>query len=244
MMKKLSLLLLLSALIFSGCSDDDNKNEVIIGFNGQLTTPESEFTTTEGTPVDDYYQKVIFRDAQNLLAFDHYFAAWGFGGGFTYTNKTDVATAEYTNNSAITGRGMTGSVYLTANTSDFTPAVVTLLKPEQYAFKGVWVTNSTYAYRTMRDGNDYARKFEAGDWFKLTAIGYDVANRSIGQAEYDLTRSTSGGLHIAATWQWFDLSPIASAASIRFELTSSDTGDYGMNTPSYFCMDAITLTEK
>ena len=42
-MKKLSLFLLVSVFAFCGCSDDDEKMEVVISFENQLTEAESEF---------------------------------------------------------------------------------------------------------------------------------------------------------------------------------------------------------
>ena len=53
------------------------------------------------------------------------------------------------------------------------------------------------------------------------------------------------------TWEWFDWSYIEDAAYIQFELSSTDNSEYenegvlvsSMNTPSYFCLDGITLIE-
>ena len=47
-MKKLSLFLLVSVFAFCGCSDDDEKMEVVISFENQLTEAESEFKTDLG----------------------------------------------------------------------------------------------------------------------------------------------------------------------------------------------------
>ena len=53
-----------------------------------------------------------------------------------------------------------------------------------------------------------------------------------------------GKTEVLNTWKWFDWTSIANAAYINFELSSTDIGEYGMNTPAYFCMDAITMIEK
>lgn len=42
-----------------------------------------------------------------------------------------------------------------------------------YSIESIMVTNSTYAYFDMKNGNaPYSKKFVAGDWFKLTIKGY------------------------------------------------------------------------
>jgi hypothetical protein len=37
------------------------------------------------------------------------------------------------------------------------------------------------------------------------------------------------------------LSPLGSVAEIVFDMQSSDSGMYGMNTPSYFCFDNLAI---
>lgn len=230
------------------CSDDNGpavveKQDAVVSFEDKLSAGNTYYLATEGEQYNDYYMVASFQDDKNLVGFTHYFASWGFGGGFTYSNLTDITTPGYNNLSAITGKGTDGSVYLTAGTSN--AATITNLNPSAYQFKGAYVTNATYAYLAIHDGNDgntpaYAKKFDANDWFKLTATGYAASGTEIGSVTFDLATGTA----IVNTWEWFDWTPIASAAYITFTMTSSDTGDWGMNTPAYFCMDGITLTEK
>ena len=255
-MKKLSLLLLLSVFVFCGCSDDDDdvRNEIVINFDNQLPQSESELKTEEGvkeTPTD-YYYKWNFKDPNNLVEFTHYYSEMGFGGGFTYTNKTDITTPGFNNISAITAKGKNGKVYFTSNSNSFTPAQVTNLNPDKYEFKGAWITNTTYAYLAIKEGNDGStpsrvKQFSNGDWFKITAVGYQTHGTEIGRVDFYLADYRDGKTKIVNTWEWFDWSYIEDAAYIQFELNSTDNSEYEgvsyMNTPSYFCLDAITLIE-
>lgn len=246
-MKKISLLFLLAVTFaFAGCNNDDDKNDYVVGFENRLTELESEFKTTEGTPVGEWgYYKSQFTDTYASLSFSHYYAELGFGGGFTYTNKTDVTTAGFSNISAITGKGKFGKVYLTGSIGN--PATITNMNPEQYAFKGTWITNTTYAYLAIKDGNDGfngLNKFKNGDWFKLTAVGYSLDNQKIGSVDFYLADFRDGKTKIVNEWEWFDLGTLSTASYITFEMSSTDNGDYGMNTPTYFCLDGITLIEN
>lgn len=267
-MKKLSLFLLVSVFALCGCGDDDDNNpngnkgenggngddpqtEVVVSFENQLTEPESAFTTTLGEP-DGSYIKYQINDPQNLIQLSHYYSTqWGFGGGFTYTNKTDVTTPGYGNLSAITAKGKNGKVYLTSNTSEYSPAQITNLNTSKYEFKGTWVTNTTYAYLAIKDGNDggdparVKGPFTDGDWFKLTAIGYKEDGSKIGSLDFYLADFRDGKKEIVNTWKWFDWSSIKDADYITFEVSSTDNDpSYGINTPTYFCLDGITLIEK
>ena len=50
------------------------------------------------------------------------------------------------------------------------------------------------------------------------------------------------GTDLLDTWEWVDLTSLGVVYGLEFELTSSDTGAYGMNTPAYFAMDDLEST--
>ncbi|KAA6349347.1 hypothetical protein EZS27_003258 [termite gut metagenome] len=242
-MKKLHLLLVLvSLLIFCGCQKDDEKETIVITFEGMLNDEKHEFITSNGAKADDYYYQADFKEPLNILQFDHYYAPWGFGGGFTYVNYSNKVDLESSNLSAITGKGKSGSIYLTSNTGN--PTRITNLKSDKYKFTGAWVTNSTFAYLVVKEGNAFARKFDTGDYFILTAKGYDHLKALIGKVEFYLADFRNGKSDVVNTWNWVNLTPLASAEYIEFEMSSTDNSGEYMNTPSYFCMDDVILIEN
>ena len=92
----------------------------------------------------------------------------------------------------------------------------------------------------MLYGDSFAHKFEQGDWFKLTITGYDASKAVTGTVETYLAdlRSENEAEHfILNEWQWVDLSPLGTVQSVQFVLSSSDVGQWGMNTPGYVCVD-------
>lgn len=234
------------------CSNDDEptvpaKQEVAVSFEDKLTEPNTSFAPTEGEDYGDWgYKLTSFTDSKSLVECNSYFSNWGFGGGFTYTNTTDVTTPGYSNLSAITGKGKDGSVYLTVALSN--PTKLTNLQAATYQFKGAYITNTTYAYLAVKDGNDgsgYVKgPFEDGDYFTVTAIGHAVSGEEVGRSTFYLADYRDGKSSVVNTWEWFDWTPLANAAYVTFEMESTDTGDYGMNTPNYFCLDGITLVEN
>lgn len=89
-------------------------------------------------------------------------------------NITDNQTAN--SPAPITGKAKIGSVYIGVDSTDGeygTPAILTILDTN-YKLKGTWIANSTWAYMGMIQGDGYARAFKAGDWYKVTATGYDT----------------------------------------------------------------------
>ena len=112
---------------------------------------------------------------------------------------------------------------------------------------GCYVCNSPYSYYVMKNGNDYAAKFEQGSWFKLVAHGLDENRDEIGTVEYylaDYRSENSDEWKLNDSWEWVDLSSLGKVSSIYFTMESSDTGEWGMNTPGYFCLDKLTVSTE
>lgn len=245
-MKKLSLsfFLFLSVFVFFACSDDNDNSTIKLNFESRLTTSNSEFIS-ESTLLNGSYYSDSFQDEDSLVIFKHYYSGTSsnyYFAGFTYMNKTDNKTSS--SPASITGSAKSGKVYLAAFTSSYTPAEFIIKNPTLYSIQGIWVTNSTYAYNSMTVGDSYATKFSKGSWYKLTATGYDKNNAEVGTSEVYLANYSSDNDKPVNKWIWFDLSDLSEAVRFQFDLSSTDNGNYGMNTAAYFCMDDVTLTLK
>jgi len=181
--------------------------------------------------------------------------------GFIYSNMSDAETPGYSNQySAITAGGMDamengGTNYSVAcvpvdwmsGTFDmlFTEAV---LNSASYP-GGFYVTNSTYAFLSMKTGDQFAKKFggEDGndpDYFKLLVWGEKENGTETDTVEFflaDFRFEDNTRDYFVTNWQWVDLTGLGKVKKLRFSLESSDMGDWGMNNPAYFCMDNLTL---
>lgn len=181
-----------------------------------------------------------------------YDTSWGglWSYGFAYSNMTDSVTSGYGNQyAAKTAIGHGGSAnYAVAycyNPVTFANTVTVHLTDTAigHPVKGAYITNSTYAFNSMRDGDWAARAFRNGDWFMLTARAYFngvLGTDSVGIYLANFLHPDTADNYILNTWEWFDLSPLGKADSIEFTLRSTDNGAFGMNTPAYFCMDDFT----
>ncbi|MFI5196449.1 MAG: DUF4465 domain-containing protein [Chitinophagales bacterium] len=181
-----------------------------------------------------------------------------WASGFSYSNWTDSVTSGYTNQySAKTAIGYGGSanyaVAWCSNPVTFANTINLKLNGTAigHMVSGFYVTNNTYAYNSMRDGDFAAKKFGGAsgndpDWFLLTMKGYsggvltaDSVNFYL--ADYRFVHNDSD--YIVKTWEWVNLTSLGHVDSLQFLLSSSDNGSFGMNTPAYFCMDNFTTNE-
>ena len=48
--------------------------------------------------------------------------------------------------------------------------------------------------------------------------------------------------YIVKDWTFVDLSSLGAVTKLQFALSSSDTGQFGMNTPAYMAMDSMSIS--
>lgn len=179
----------------------------------------------------------------------HDMDGWVSWDGFSVSNLHDKVTPGYENQySVYADGGANGSanfavcyystIWGPENTSFFS-----LASGKEGNELTLMINNNTYAALSMKEGDAYAKKFEAGDWFKVTATGYKEDGTQTGTADIYLADFRDGKTYICAEWTKVDLSALGTFNKVAFTISSSDVGDYGMNTPAYFCIDNVEFSE-
>jgi hypothetical protein len=187
---------------------------------------------------------------------NYYNTAWGSWSGFAYSNHTDNTTPGFGNQySSYPGEGFFGS----SNYAVFYSGGTVMFNQNQQSVElaGVYVTNSTYTALDMRDGSPFSKQFgspngpdgnpdgtNGEDWFLLTIYGLDENGDTTGNVEYylaDYRFPDNNDDYIVDTWKWVDLTSLGAVYGLTFGLTSSDIGQWGMNTPAYFTLDNIEI---
>ena len=230
---------------------------------GLTTKMAAQTTVTFDTftlAADTFYQDAAGTDFSSggaTFRYDYSFGYWS--GGTAYTNKKDtIFTAQavppyYANlYSCITGTALSGSNYATMQSG----AVVTFSANTGLA--GFYITNTTYAWKAIKSGNMFSRRFgdttgtgsgtsipqgEYPDWFKVIVRGYRSGAMITDSVEYYLADYRPTGTindYAIKNWQFVNCSSLGQVDSVMFELKSSDTGNFGMNTPAYFSIDDFT----
>lgn len=113
---------------------------------------------------------------------------------------------------------------------------------ESVTLKSLMINNSTYVFWALKEGHDgfgAVKKFEADDYFYVAVAGYDSTGAQTGKVEIPLAEFRNSQTYICSSWTKVSLKSLGKVKSLVFTFTSSDTGDYGMNTPAYVCIDNI-----
>ncbi|MFN6037056.1 MAG: DUF4465 domain-containing protein [Bacteroidota bacterium] len=177
--------------------------------------------------------------------YDNTFSYWA--SGFAASNMKDSVTSGYTNlYSAKTSVGYNNSPNYVVGQNN---SILRLIGASQHdSVYGFYITNSTYAYNSMRDGDAFSKKFGGTsgndpDYFLLSVKKYlngMLSNDSVIFYLADFRFSNNANDYILKDWQWVNCKSLGKADSLLFQLSSSDVGQFGMNTPGFFAADNLT----
>jgi hypothetical protein len=229
------------------------------GLKAQFTTVDFEDLTLPA--VDTFYNGAdgAGQFTSNSVVFGNTFEDFGTftaWSGFSYSNMTDITTSGFGNQySAFAGVGAENSEnYAVYNSGD------TLYLPSASNFGNTSIVNTTYAGISMRDGDDFAKQFgspngadgqpdgtDGEDYFYFTVYGWDQNDDLVDFTEIYLAdfRSADANDHyILDQWTDFNLSALDGSSYLTFGFTSTDVGDFGINTPLYFAMDNFEYQEE
>lgn len=198
------------------------------------STVEGSFVTAEITLPNSFTQTPEF----------------SFWSGWSISSITDNETPGFTNEySAITGTGNNESTTYAVSFESGQNKLYVNEGPQ--IIEGMHITNSTFAFLSMRDGDAFAKKFGGAtgddpDFFLLTIDGYlagETIDTSIEFYLADYRFEDNSQDFLIDEWTFIDLSAFGEVDSLGFQLTSSDNGEFGMNTPAYFCIDDVQLED-
>lgn len=175
-----------------------------------------------------------------------YNPAYNSWSGWAFSNQVDTTTSGYGNQfSAFSGGGVKGSSSYAVGYAGMGDCRIRFAEAQPVT--GFSVTNTTYAALAMLNGDAFTEKFGGADgsdkdWFKLTITGKDASDEATGTVDVylaDYRFEDSSHDYVLDSWRWVDLRGLGNVVSLDFGLSSSDVGEWGMNTPAYFALDNL-----
>ncbi len=153
----------------------------IADFEDLMLAPESYYNGADGAG------GFVSRRARFSNEYEATFGSWS---GFSYSNVTDNTTPGFVNQySAIAGSGADGrGNYGVGFVSSFGPDT-RIEFPSPASVVSLAITNTTYAALSMRDGDDFAKKFGGAsgadpDFFIATIVGLDASEVAVGEVTF------------------------------------------------------------
>ena len=127
---------------------------------------------------------------------NQFFSGYGttWWGGWSYSNVNNTTTSDYTNQyGAVAGTGLGSSgIYAVGYVDAYDGVLPTITIPTGMQVQSAMLTNTTYAFFSMLDGDNGTKQFTDTDWFDLTISGLDANNQPVG---------TPVNFYLATGWQ-------------------------------------------
>ena len=239
------------ALFTTSCTNSDNptdnpvinptSQEVTISFENQALNADNYWIGEENENGQSdgwggmYYPCTYFE--QGVTVNTNYCVTYWTGfaiAGRTETSFESPYSPDQFNN--VVGGAHSGKNYLVAQYA-YNGETITIGGAEGSLVKSLWFTNSAYAVNSILNGDSYSGpKFNENDWLKCTIVGTH-ADGTTATVDLDLAKE---GTYVN-TWQQADLTSLGKVVSLSFLFSGSRTGDYGLNTPAYVCIDDIVV---
>lgn len=248
------------AMSFTSCGEADNAVEeqpaatksYVISFENQKLNADGfwigdakgnsfsysdDWGGTTTTFIDNAYVEGL---VSFPVSYSIYASEWGesdFWSGFAISNRKETSfdamtlTPDQYNN--VAGGAHSGDNFCVVTTYGETID----LGEKGAVVKGLFYTNSAYTVNSIIKGDYYSGgPFTNEDWLKCTITGTKVDGTT---ASVDIDLAKEGNY----TWRWLyaDLSILGKVTRLAFSFTGSRTGDYGLNTPAYICLDDIEV---
>ena len=225
-----------------------------IGFENVILSPETfnNGATGSGGFVEN---GVVFSNEYHISNYGNY------ATGFSVSNKTDITTAGSGNQySAFTGSGHNSTNY-----GIFTPDGTISFAGQGVDLDSFKITNTTYAAISMRDGDQFAKKFgsvngasgnpdgtNGNDYLRVWIIAQREDGSKIDSTVFylaDFRFSDNNQDYIVNTWKNVDLTFLKETVyTLSFKFESSDNSVYSgvvyANTPTYFAIDDLVISKS
>lgn len=207
----------------------------------------------DSTYSEDYRWSPFIFTNDYALMFSHLPSGSSWGGtsweGFTFSKKhADTGNQfECVAKGGLLGEGtpfVVGyySEYFTNNSTDYPSSNIIVFDDNNYYPKEVYICQSSNTLKALKEGLSVARPFTDKDTLALIITGINNQYVEIGESVvYHL--AVDGKFNQG--WEKVDLSFMDACAGLSFRMTSTDKGQWGINTPTYFALDGLTIsTEK
>ena len=176
---------------------------------------------------------------------NQYNTSWQTWAGYAYSQKNDVTTAGFDNQYSVVDPANLKNKFAIFYPSFNGDLFATLSAGGEFEPRSIDLCNNTYAALSMKNGDAYSKKFggttgKDPDWFRVTVSGYDRSNNKTGSIDLylaDFRFTDSSKDYILTKWTTFDLTSLGKVYKIALTFSSSDAGTYGINTPTYVCLD-------
>jgi hypothetical protein len=234
--------IVMCSFLFTSCKKEDSTVYQIVNFES-LAVPAVGFWN--GSDASGSFS------SGNMKFTNQFDTTWQTWSGFAYSQKNDVTTKGFDNQFSVFDSKNGTNKYALFYPSFDGNIFASFLNNAVHQIHSIDLCNSTYSASSMKYGDIYCKKFGGAtgsdpDWFNVTISGFDANGTKTGSLTFylaDFRPTDSSKDYIVDKWTSVDLTSLGKINKFSIEFASSDTGKYGINTPTYVCLDNIKYIE-
>lgn len=239
--------LVAAPMLFTACDDDDEKDKTYtVDFEAFATNDDGYWIGGQnGEGIDmgygtkSWYNPYADGPLEFNLTYSENISEYGtstFWSGFALSSRRASGFANLTpdqyNN--VTGKAHKGNNFIVATLYG---EQIDVAIEGGAVIESLWYTNSSYTVNSILNGDYYSGgPFTNEDWLTCTFVGHH-ADGTKATVDVDLA---SNGKYLKE-WKQVNLRPLGKIVALDFVMTGSRTGEYGLNTPAYICLDDIKV---
>lgn len=209
----------------------------------ESVAPEKIVESFEGV-IDSEYAYGFH--GENVGCEHFYNDEYNYWGGFALSKvyDRDAANGKYENQYAVYNtEAASGDNFLLYYYDSYSDPCDMVFIKQSALLHSVKLNLTTYVYASITDEaiNDFARKFEDGDYLKVVFSALDKLEKPTGESvECYVVDYRDGKRFVADNWNEFSLG--FTADRVRITIETSDVGEYGANTPLYIAIDDLVYS--
>lgn len=227
-----------------------NVQNTLVDFNELNLEPESYFVPSGESSFTSGPLSFLYNGEAYSWSGFSYSNLSSLNGEYDHDQFASTSLAGMDGDSTNYAVAFVGSDWM-GGTYDPIPSHIIVTDGSAATFSGFYINNNEMAYITMLDGSMFNKKFGGPsgndpDWFRVKIWGIHADNTATEPIYHYLAdfRYEDNSLDfITNTWKWVDLQSLGMVKELQFIMESTDSGDFGINTPAYFCMDNLTVME-
>lgn len=242
----LSILGLAATILLTACPDPVPEGEPDLTLDLEECHPALMFDASNGAWLETYNPDVNFLECQGIAFGHHADAVYGTWDGFTASISRDASKPASIYTDQFSAAAPVDAPYLVGYYASYladNACTIALTSGDIFEPTGVKVCLNTVAFYAVQEGGDFNRPLnQNGDKLTLSIHGVK-ADGSEKQIDCTMASCSGGVTNVIDNWRWVDLRPLGRVKQIYFTMSSTDTGEWGDNTPEYFCLRSLTIKQ-
>ncbi len=120
---------------------------------------------------------------------------------------------------------------------DYNPVYLSFSDATARTIDHLYISSTSYLEWVALYGNDNSSKLDSGNYYYITATGYDAEGLETNSTTYELAKN---GVMVSG-WNKWSLASLGKVVRVKFSISSDVANAWGITLPTYFAIDDVAV---